>query len=179
MDMRNLPAQPTEEDWQFVQELQSPLWERHNWVKREVRDGEVAFADGVRIIKGADDREGLLVTAYEDLRNFLRAGRVPLDGPFVIETGDIDRDVPEAYRVEVSSDGCRILAGDTEGVRRGIFYVEDEVLRAEGPVRRWRVPAFPAQVPGPGAQRASQALLSVLSDGSGSARRVQAGHRRG
>jgi hypothetical protein len=34
----------------------------------------------------------------------------------------------------VGRDRCEILAGDTEGIRRGIFFVEDEMLRAGGPL---------------------------------------------
>ena len=133
MDTGNLPAQPEEKDWRFVQKLQEPLWTGHNWTSRETREGEVSLASGVRIVEGFDAPERLLRTAYDDLRSFLRAGRVPTDGPFVIRTGEMDTEVPEAFRIEVSEDGCRILAGDTEGIRRGIFCIEDEMLRAGGP----------------------------------------------
>ena len=136
MDTRDLPAQPEEKDWAFIRELQSPLWGRHAWAGRDARDGEVEFAGGVRIVEGFEDPEGLLRAAYGDLRNFLRARNVPMDGPFAMETRRGDTDVPEAYRIEVSPEGCRILAGDAEGIRRGLFYVEDEMLRAEGPFLR-------------------------------------------
>src|SRR5690606_36215008 len=40
---------------------------------------------------------------------------------------------PEAFTLEISADECRIQANDTEGIRRGIYFLEDELLRADGP----------------------------------------------
>ncbi|HOE61829.1 MAG TPA: hypothetical protein P5125_05025 [Kiritimatiellia bacterium] len=128
------PAQPGDETWTFVNDLKQPLWaENHAWPQRAAEAGEADLSRGARVIQGFPDPEGVLETAVDDLRAFLAAGRVLPDGPYVIETGRIETPVFESYRIEVEPNRCRILAADTEGVRRGIVYVEDRMLAAEGP----------------------------------------------
>ncbi|NMB97391.1 MAG: hypothetical protein GYA02_12410, partial [Clostridiaceae bacterium] len=39
----------------------------------------------------------------------------------------------ESYCIEISRNCITIKAGDTEGIRRGIFYLEDLILESEGP----------------------------------------------
>ena len=39
----------------------------------------------------------------------------------------------EAFRLSVSETECVITAGDTEGVRRALYFLEDEIVRAAGP----------------------------------------------
>jgi len=39
----------------------------------------------------------------------------------------------ESYCIEISQNYITIKAGDTEGIRRGIFYLEDLILESEGP----------------------------------------------
>ena len=133
MQTDNLPPQPAESEWQFIQQLQAPLWTRHAWAPRAPRQDEVSLANGVRLVRGFPDPEHLLDTAYEDVGTFLAAGGVPLDGDTVIETKQAQTDVHEAYRIEVADGTCRVLAADTEGIRRGLFFVEDQMLRAGGP----------------------------------------------
>ncbi len=137
MDTRVLPPQPKEDEWQFVNELQSPLWTKHHWPERERLPGEADLRPGVCLAEGFDDPEGLLGTAYGDLRRFLEAGGVRVGaGPYRIATRPVGTHVPEAYRIEITPEECRILAADTEGIRRGIYRLEDEMLRAEGPFLR-------------------------------------------
>ncbi len=50
-----------------------------------------------------------------------------------IETAKAETAVFEAYRIEVTADRCRILAADTEGIRRGLFRVENLMRAACGP----------------------------------------------
>ena len=129
-----LPPRPGEEAWAFVQEQRKPLWEGgHGWSPREAAAGEADLRRGVRVDARFPDPEGLLKTAYDDLALFLKAGNVPTNGTFVIETAKAETPVFEAYRIEVAADRCRILAADTEGIRRGIFAVEDAMRAACGP----------------------------------------------
>jgi hypothetical protein len=114
-----LPAQPGEDAWKFVADLKAPLWSRHAWSAREATAGEADLRGGVRVDAQFTDRDGLLKTAYGDLSDFLVAGKVPQNGPFVIETKWVETSTFEAYRIEVTSEHCRILAADTEGIRRG------------------------------------------------------------
>jgi hypothetical protein len=130
------PAQPPESTWRFVDELQQPLWPAFGWAARSPRRGEVALAAGVVIAAGFPDERGRLDTAYQDLGRFLDAAAVPRPGPYRIRTGYMATEVRETYCVVVGRDGCQILAGDTEGIRRGIFFLEDEMRRAGGPFLR-------------------------------------------
>ena len=127
------PAQPGEDTWTFVADLQSPLWSSHGWNSRAAASGEADLRAGVRIDAQFPDGEGLLKTAYADLSDFFAAGKIPPNGPFVIETSRANTSPFEAYRIEVTSDRCRILSADTEGIRRGVICVEDMMLRAGGP----------------------------------------------
>ena len=127
------PAQPGDEAWTFIADLQAPLWADHAWSPRSATVGEVDLRRGVRVDARFPDPEGTLKTAYADLSDFLVVGKVPADGSFTIETAKVGTDVFEAYRIEVTAERCRILAADTEGIRRGLFKVEDLMLQACGP----------------------------------------------
>ena len=127
------PAQPGDEAWTFIADLKSPLWGDHAWSPREAAAGEADLRRGVRVDARFPDPEGVLKTAYADLSDFLAAGKVPADGPFTIETAKAETSVFEAYRIEVTADRCRILAADTEGIRRGLFKAEDMMRAACGP----------------------------------------------
>ena len=129
----SLPAQPGEDTWKFITDLQSPLWGNHGWNPRDAASTEADLRGGVRVDAQFPDSEGLLETAYSDLSDFLAAGKVPQNGHFTIETAKAHTSTFEAYRIEVTANRCRILAADTEGIRRGLFHVEDMMLRAGGP----------------------------------------------
>ena len=134
MDTTALPPQPGEDSWGFIRELQSPLWTRHDWRSRRPADGEADLSAGLRLMPGLPDPDGRLDTAYDDLRCFLAAGNVATDtGRFVLRTAPDDSLTEEAYRFDIDHESCRILAGDTEGVRRALFHLEDLMLSAEGP----------------------------------------------
>lgn len=132
-EMTPPPEQPGEETWSFVAELQSPLWSSHGWSPRAAAAGEADLQRGIRIDGQFLDPDGVLKTAYADVADFLKAGKVPQEGPFVVETAQAKTSTFEAYRIEVTADRCRILAADTEGIRRGLFHVEDLMLHAGGP----------------------------------------------
>ncbi len=129
-----IPPQPPESSWRFIDELKAPL---HGapipWERRRPRVGEIDLRRGVRLDWQFPDPRGLLDTMHADFRQFLRMGGIPEQGVYRIVTGQIRTALPETYRVEVSRDECRVLAGDTEGIRRGLVLLEDELLRNGGP----------------------------------------------
>ena len=128
------PAQPGDETWTFIDDLKAPLWgDGLGWCPRAVRPGEADLSGGVRIEARFPDPDGHLATAYADLADFLAAVGVSRSGSAVIETAWAAMPVFEAYRIEVAPGVCRILAADTEGIRRGIFAVEAMMREAEGP----------------------------------------------
>ena len=128
-----LPPQPAEKDWQFVRELQQPYHSKIHWMPRKPNAGEADCAAGITVEQRFPDPKRRLDTASQDLSDFLDAAGVKKDGPFKLVTEKITTDVPETYRIVVNPKECTIQAGDTEGIRRGIFYVEDRMLSAQGP----------------------------------------------
>ncbi len=55
------------------------------------------------------------------------------NGGYVIETAAVPGLGEEGFRLETGMRACRLLATGAEGIRRGIFYLEDEMLRLRGP----------------------------------------------
>lgn len=128
-----VPPQPDESTWRFVEDLQTPLWTAHHWPRREARGDEVSLAQGVTIRAEFEDAAGSLATAYDDLKRFFQAGQVPLQGGFEIVARFARTEIYEAFRIEVSDGHCLLLAADSEGIRRAIYCLEDEMLHASGP----------------------------------------------
>ena len=116
-----------------MEELKQPRHQPRPWRRTRARPGEISLADGVQIIAGFPDPELILTTALDDLRAFLQAGGIPADRGYRIEIGRMPTACFEAYRIEVTDTACRILADDTEGIRRGIYFLEDEIARTGGP----------------------------------------------
>ncbi len=132
--LASVPPQP-EDVWKFViDDLKSPLWTMHDWEPKTPNNLQADLSKGVNLKKNFPDPGGHLESAYEDLLTFLSAGDVPADSDgYVIETLTKNDLEGEAFRLEINIKGCRILAGGTEGIRRGIFHLEDEMLRQRAP----------------------------------------------
>lgn len=78
------------------------------------------------------DPNGLLETIYEDFTKFLtltgiHGHTVPVR---IVET---ETEVFESYVIEINEKEVVIQTGDTEGARRALVWLEDEMLRREGP----------------------------------------------
>ncbi|RIH66964.1 hypothetical protein D1164_00595 [Mariniphaga sediminis] len=132
--MQSLPPQPDETAWKFIDELKAPMWTEHEWESKLPASGQADLSGGVILKKEFPDPKGYLETAYEDLRLFLAAGDVPTgSGEYLIEFLSSSDLTGEAFRLEVNASNCRLWAGDVEGIRRGIFYLEDEMLRLRAP----------------------------------------------
>ena len=127
------PPSPGEAEWRFVDALAAPMvWHPH-WTRTTNTDREASLKDGVQVEPRFPDSDGVLETAYEDLGNFFTSVGVPMNGPFRIITEKIPTPKHEAFTLAVSESECRIQANDTEGIRRGIYFLENELLRADGP----------------------------------------------
>ncbi|MDO5567536.1 MAG: hypothetical protein Q4G59_12820, partial [Planctomycetia bacterium] len=125
---------PPDMPWGFYDDMQQPLWSDHGWTQRSPAQSQVDLSQGVTLKLTFSDPKERLQTAYDDLRKFFAAGHVPItDHGYVIETGYDKELTGEAFRIETNRTFCRIHAGDIEGIRRGIFWLEDEMLRNEGP----------------------------------------------
>lgn len=116
----------------FVDELKKPVHlVKPSWFKRrEAADDEV-LVDGAYLSNSFPDEEGLLETATADFNRFLTLYEVAGNRyPIRIVKGETT--VFEAFTIQVTESGCTILSADTEGVRRALIYLEDEMCRRSG-----------------------------------------------
>ncbi len=128
--MKNVPPQPSEETWSFIDDLKAPMWTKHIWESAKVSNKHVNLSNGVTIKKSFADPNKRLETAYNDLHKFFDSGGITShNGKYVIETIKVNELQVESFRIDVQMGSCRIMAGDVEGIRRGIFQLEDEMLR--------------------------------------------------
>ena len=118
----------------FIDELRRPLHEQKPpyYGKRAKKEGEID-ASGIYFAElYPDDPEGLLKTVYDDLNDFFRLYEIGGSRfPIAVKKGKTEKF--EAYVIEIRGDGITVTADDTEGVRRALIFIEDELRRREGP----------------------------------------------
>lgn len=128
------PPPPGEESWGFVEDLKKPLPFVLFWKEGgEPQPGQIDLRAGLALKPGFPDEKGVLKTAHDDLERFLAFAKLAGADGLPVTTAKTKTDVPEAYSIEIAKDGVRLLAGDTEGVRRAIFHLEELISAADGP----------------------------------------------
>ncbi len=133
MDTAKTREQPSGQNWGFIKELRAFLHKKTLGERSKKGKGEVSLQNGVNLDFRFPDKGGLLQTSYADFKRFLRAEGIPLRGNYIIKVEKAKTDVSESYRLEVREDHCKLTANDTEGIRRGLVFLEDEILRTCGP----------------------------------------------
>ncbi len=129
-----LPPQPDESTWRFVNDLRTvPYHQPVTWVPRSPAAGEVEAVGGLRLVMDFPDPRGLLTTAVADFRHFLGTVGLRAEAGFPVTCRYRATALREAHTVTVRPDGCELTAGDTDGIRRGLVWIEDELLRRGGP----------------------------------------------
>lgn len=133
MNYIDVPEQP--KDWTFIDELRKPVERRVYWTRKVAKDSEVNLkSKGYALIKNFPDSANVLDTAYDDLENFLDIGRISRKkNGFKIITEKQENGAFEKFTITVTPDSCTIVSGDTEGIRRAIFYLEDLLAGSDGP----------------------------------------------
>ncbi len=117
-------------EWKFIDDLKSPLHKDMplGWHYAEAPENSLSLDGGIRIVKDFPDAEGLLDTAYLDFAEFLYTAELD-DASIPLYTRFAPMSTRESYEISVTADGITITSGDTEGIRRGIYYIEDEIKR--------------------------------------------------
>ena len=116
----------------FVEYLKAPVH-----AKRPARFDRTVAEEGEVSVKGLyldhrfPDPEGLLDTATADFALFVSVSRIG-GGRYPIRLQQGETPCFEAYIIEVTAEGCTITANDTEGIRRALVYLEDEMIAREG-----------------------------------------------
>ncbi len=117
---------------EFVELLKKPLHTAApaNFGKRKAHKDE-CHANGLYLDIRFPDPKGLLETAYEDFGRFLKVCKIDGDRyPIRIVFGETP--CFEAYSISVTEKECTVTAADTEGVRRALVFLEDEMTAREG-----------------------------------------------
>lgn len=118
----------------FIDELRKPLHsQKPEWFgRKQVAEAEVSVI-GAYLKNLFPDTEGLLDTAIEDFQKYLNCFNIAGERyPIILQKAATA--CFEAYRITIDSECCIISAEDTEGVRRALIYLEDEMQRREGPI---------------------------------------------
>lgn len=118
----------------FTKDLSSPVHTSKppRWNTVSAGEGEVDFS---KVNLKIDFEDELLETAYDDFKKFLEVSDVLLcEEGTTIKVPKGETECFEAYKILVDQSGCTIVAADTEGIRRALVFVEDEMLRREASV---------------------------------------------
>jgi len=128
----NEPEQPSQNDWKFVKELSEAVSLHFDWSRSLPGKDEADLSCGVEIQNNFPGVDNYLETAFSDLNIFFKTAGISLDGKYKIIIEKADTVSFESYRFDIKLDCCRIQANDSEGIRRGIYYLEDLLLAADG-----------------------------------------------
>ncbi len=132
--MEDPPPQPDEKSWTFVEELRKePYHRKPLWKPRSVRLGEISLKTGVCLAIQFDDPEGFLETAWQDFRSFLAISNLSSSQGFPLLVCRRPTSSYEEFYCNIREEGGELCANDTEGIRRGLVWIEDEMLRRGGP----------------------------------------------
>ncbi len=133
MKRLTLPPQPDESSWKFIEELREPEPSLFRWTYREPLQNEVDLQKGVILDWDLADPEGLLETAYQDLRRFLRLAGVRLKKGYPVRFRLEESLGKETFEISIAKEACTIQAGDLEGMRRAIYGFEEQLKKAKAP----------------------------------------------
>ena len=120
-------------NWEFIEELKRPAQRKFHWERDKAKPEEADLSCGIQIITDFPDTDKILETAYEDTECFFTQARIKLDGNYKIISEYGDAGDNDSFRLQITTDSCKIIAENTEGIRRGLFYLQDMLLAAEGP----------------------------------------------
>lgn len=119
----------------FVNDLKRPLYAEplsHFHANERPREGEVR-ATGLYLDKRFPDPEGLLDTVYGDFEDFSAAYGIGGDS-FPVRALFSSVYTGEAHEIAVSDGEIVLTAGNTEGIRRGLYHLEDTMLKRGAPL---------------------------------------------
>lgn len=119
----------------FVDELKSPLHTvspSHFCTEKALAENEVS-AIGAFLDKSFPDPEGLLDTVCGDFEAFLGVCGISGDRYPIRLVGSPVYE-GEAHQIAVAESGVTVTAGSCEGIRRALYFLEDEMIKRGGPI---------------------------------------------
>ena len=117
----------------FVEYLKTPVHTGRpaRFARTEAEEDETSVR-GLYLDHRFPDPEGLLDTATADFSLFVSLAGIG-GGRYPVRITYGETPCFEAYVIDVSETACVITAADTEGIRRALVYLEDEMIAREGP----------------------------------------------
>ena len=118
----------------FVNDLSLPLHTQKppRWNERMPNDAEVRI-DSLFVDWSFPDEENILKTAFDDFCRFMDCVGIEKAGEgFFLRLKKQELSCFEAYKISVSREGITVTSGDTEGIRRALIFIEDEMKRRSG-----------------------------------------------
>lgn len=118
---------------EFIELLKIPVHSEPpmNWGLGAMQKDEFSFS-GMYLNANFPDENHLLDTAYEDFNEFLKVCKIS-GNVFPVNIIYKKTDVFESYEIIIKKSGITVSAGDTEGIRRGLVWIENELSKNEGP----------------------------------------------
>ena len=125
------PEQP--KNWKFIDELKAPRHTKIVWERAKIKKGEADLSKGAALDFDIPEWRGSLETAARDFKSFLKAGKISEKGPYKISLKKKNTGVFESYKIKISKTECVIASGDSEGARRALYFLQDQIKRSGGP----------------------------------------------
>ena len=88
------------------------------------REKELSLEKGAALVNSFPDEEGLLVTAFDRLKEVLKAKKIPVkkNAPSIVFRKD-GRITGESYLLNITPECVILSSGEREGMRRGIYEI--------------------------------------------------------
>ena len=118
----------------FVEELKRPVHiQKPEWFGRTKLQDDEVYVGGAYLVNEFFDEEKLLETAIDDVNRFFTVYCIGGER-YPVRLVQRETECFEAYRICVEESGCIVEANDTEGIRRALIFLEDEMHRREGAI---------------------------------------------
>ena len=119
-------------DWGFIEDIKSPL-EYHFQTGRgcDAEENTDCLANGIEIIN--DFGDGVPETAIASLKIVLKAKDIRLaENSYPLQIVRNDSFEHEEFEITAAANKTVLAAADADGLRRGIYFIEDLIRSAEG-----------------------------------------------
>ncbi len=117
----------------FKQDLEKAVYatKPSHFGKRDKAQNEV-YINGAVLCASDFDQNACLETVFADFKGFIRLFLGSDEDGFKFTMHQTDYE-SEHFRLEIDETECKIFAGDSEGIRRALYFIEDEIIRLDGP----------------------------------------------